>query len=249
MYGECITDLGNGSAKLEGCERKYSHVDQYLMGLRGVNEMTPMMVFEDPTNLGHGVDSIAMGRSTAASTVNNLTRHDITGDEIVRAMGARIPGYPNAQSCWRVAFMVVLAPGQTTIPQAMLDKVNRYRARWSPWFNNATDGRGTMDTRLTGNGCLVMDAGVVTPTDAGTVETDAGSTVEDAGVGADDAGVGDVDAGEPLVDTDAGTGISKEDTRVNIGTIRPGCGCNSGGIEFASLLGAITIFISRRRRA
>lgn len=249
MYGECITDLGNGSARLAGCERKYSHVDQYLMGLRGVNEMTPMAVFEDNANLGHGSDSIAMGRTSSAVTVNNLTRHEITGDEIVRAMGARIPGYPNAPNCWRVAFIVVLAPGQTTIPQSMLDKVNRYRARWSPWFNFATDGRGTMDTRLTGNGCLVMttDAGVPAM-DAGTIEPDAG-TLDDAGVDVD-AGSIEPDAGEPAPAVDAGPGgPSKDETRVNIGTIRPGCGCNSGGVEVASLLAALTIFISRRRRA
>ena len=41
MYGSCIRDLGNGSYELKGCERKYSHIDQYLMGLRASTEVDP----------------------------------------------------------------------------------------------------------------------------------------------------------------------------------------------------------------
>ncbi len=245
MYGECITDLGGGSFRFEGCARKYSQIDQYLMGLRGVNEVAPMMVLEDPTNPGKGVDSVAMGRTSSGMTVNGLTRHDIAADEIVRAMGARIPGYPNARNCWRVAFVVVLAPGQTTVPQAMLDKVNRYRARWSPWFYAATDGRGTMDSRLTGNGCLVMPG-----FDAGVSEADAGLSEPelDAGLAEADAGL---DAGEPVTvpsDADAGTPPSKWDTYVanETGKIRPGCGCGAGGGEFLALLG-LAVWFARRR--
>lgn len=255
MYGSCIRDLGNGSYELKGCERKYSHIDQYLMGLRASTEVDPMMVLEDPADPGHGVDSVAMGRSSSGMTVSGKTRHDITADEIIRAMGARIPGSPNAPRCWRVAFVVVLAPGQTTIPQAMLDKVNRYRNRWSPWFNFATDGRGTMDSRITGNGCVTFtgDAGVVIvePVDAGMA--DAGLSEVDAGI--EDAGT-ETDAGTPGEELDAGmepfdAGPSKWDTYVpfDTGKIRPGCGCNTaGGAELFALLAGLNM-LARRRSA
>lgn len=261
MYGECITDLGGGSFRVQGCERKYSQIDQYLMGLRGPNEVAPMLVLEDPADPGKGVDSIAMSR-TASKTVSGLTPHYITADEIAAAMGARIPAVPNARTCWRVAFVVVLAPGQTAIPQAMLDKVNRYRARWAPWFNFATDGRGTMDTRLTGNGCVTFgtDGGVVMPADAGQppvdagTATDAGVTEPDAGVEPDagtgeelDAGQGGEDAGRTAPEPDAGTGYVPPD---DIGTLRPGCGC--GALPGAELLGALAVVVlrlGRRRRA
>ncbi len=246
MYGSCIRDLGNGSFELKGCERKYSHIDQYLMGLRGPNEIDPMMVLEDPSDLGHGVDSVAYGRTSSGLTVNGWTRHDITGDEVVRAMGARIPASPAASRCWRVAFIVVLAPGQTALSQAMLDKVNRYRNRWGPWFNRATDGRGTMDSRITGNGCVTFpgaaDAGVdagmgASDEDAGTVDQDAGTPGEE------------LDAGQVMMELDAGPGPSKEDTRVafDTGKIRPGCGCNApgGGELFAILAGLVAL--ARRR--
>lgn len=260
MYGSCIRDLGNGTYELKGCERKYSHIDQYLMGLRAANEVDPMMVLEDPSAPGQGTDTIAFGRNSSGMTVSGWTRHDITADEIVRAMGARIPASPAARRCWRVAFLVVLAPGQTSLPQAMLDKVNRYQARWGPWFNFATDGRGTMDSRITGNGCVTFtgDAGVVIPpVDAGmTVEPDAGMTVEpDAGMTVEpDAGMTEEpDAGEqPMEEADAGRGPSKEDTRVpfDTGKIRPGCGCSapSGGELFA-LVAALAALARRRRVA
>lgn len=257
MYGECITDLGGGSFKFEGCPRKYSHIDQYLMGLRAPGEVSPMMVLEDPTAPGQGVDTIAMGRSAGATTVNGLTRHDVTADEIIRAMGARIPGYPNGMNCWRVAFIVVTAPGATTVPQAMLDKVKRYAARWPQWFYSATDCRGTMDTRIAGSGCIAIpntcdaDGGVIVEPDAGMTQPDAGepdASVEiDAGSEPVDSGTPgeELDAGElPMGGTDAGS--MYEDPYMT-GKIRPGCGCNVDSSAMV-ILGALLTLSLRRRR-
>lgn len=262
MYGSCIRDLGNGSFELKGCPRKYSHIDQYLMGLRASTEVDPMMVLEDPANPGKGADVIALGRTSSGTTVSGYTRHDITGQELVNAMGSRVPASPGARRCWRVAFVVVLAPGQTTMPQTMLDKVNRYLNKWGPWFNWATDGRGTMDTRITGNGCETFtgDAGVVLPVDAGTPEVDAGLVFEDAGVVVEpDAGTPEEDAGVieqpdagPLEEVaDGGTPPSKWDTYVpyDTGKIRPGCGCSApGGGELFGLLTALAVIARRRSR-
>ncbi len=253
MYGECITDLGNGSYKLEGCVRKYSHIDQYLMGLRAPAEVSPMMVLEDNATPGQGVDAIAMGRSSGSTTVTGVTRHDITADEIIAAIGPRTPGAPNAKNCWRVAFIVVLAPGQTQIPQAMLDKVQRYEEAWGPWFSFATDGRGTMDTNLIGGGCpMPSDGGVVVEPE------DAGMTV-DAGVTENDAGV-EVDAGTPNEEIDAGTPAHDAGVIAPTGggsgsdfdyqrnrTLDTGCSCSSGPGALLAL--AALMMFSRRRRS
>ncbi|MBE2252411.1 MAG: hypothetical protein IAE78_22960 [Myxococcus sp.] len=266
MYGECITDLGNGSFRFEGCDRKYSHIDQYLMGLRGACEVSPMMVLEDPGNMGKGQDVIAMGKGSPGSTRSGLTRHDITADEIVRAMGRRSPAYPHAPRCWRVAFVVVLAPGQTQVPAAMLAKVERYRQRWSQWFTTATDGRGAMRSNITGPGCPVqtpiadpcdLDAGVVWP-DGGVYvpDDDGGVAVEDAGVELD-AGVIELDAG--LIELDAGIDepdagpVSPRDGGVpeciscETTKIRDGCSCNA--VDPASCVAALGLLLALRRRA
>lgn len=256
MYGECITDLGNGSFRFEGCDRKYSHIDQYLMGLRGSCEVSPMMVLEDPASPGQGVDSVSMSKTSSGMTKNGLTRHDITADEIIRAMGRRSPAYPQAPRCWRVAFVVVLAPGQTTVPPTMLAKVERYRQRWSQWFFNATDGRGEMRSNVIGAGCPAQlpiadpcdadagvrwpDGGVYVPDDAGVVEEDAGVEV-DAGV---DAGIVELDAG-PTPERDGGVPecLNCETTK-----IRTGCGCQSADVLASALIGLVWL-VRRRVRA
>ncbi len=254
MYGECITEVDAGTFRVQGCPRKYSHVDQYLMGLRAPCEVSPMLVLEDPADPGKGVDTIAMGRTTSAETVTNRVRHDVSADEIVRAMGARAPAYPSTQRCWRVAFIVVLAPGQTSISSAMMQKVERYRQAWGPWFNMATDGRGTMDSRVNGAGCVpvVPDGGVVEDVcvtgDAGVPDAgaeDAG-TAEDGGTG-EDGGAGD--DGGLVENPDAGPGKWETCLNCETGKIRPGCGCGAaGGAEWIALGAALAAVLLRRRR-
>ena len=250
MYGDCLTDLGGGSVKFEGCVRKYSPIDQYLMGLRGPTEVPPMMVFEVANDPGHGSAALAMARGSSR-TENGFVRSDITIQEIQAAVGSRVPAYPHAKNCWRVAFVVVLAPGQTQLPAAMLAKVQKYQQRWGPWFSFATDGRGTMDSRLSGNGCLVPTVDAGTP-DAGAEEPDAG--VLDAGLDAD-AGVAEPDAGAPLEEqppAEEPYAPSKADTWVDLGNtkLKPGCGCASlTGFEPLALGLALAALRLRRRRA
>lgn len=220
-----------------------------------------MMVLEDPADLGKGVDSVAMGKTSSGMTKNGLTRHDITADEIIRAMGRRSPAYPHAPRCWRVAFVVVLAPGQTVVPPTMLAKVERYRQRWNQWFTNATDGRGQMRSNVIGPGCPVQvpiadpcdvdagvrwpDGGVYVPDDAGMVEEDAGVEV-DAGVEPDagsDAGVEPIDAGStPERDGGVPECLNCETTKIRNGC---GCGATDASTLFA-VLGALSVL--RRRR-
>src|SRR5262249_5005642 len=140
------------------------------------------------------------------------------------------PAYPNAQNCWRVAFVLVVPQGQTYNP-ADVAKVEAYRARWQQWFTWATDGRGTMDARLMGNGCLrnpppEMDAGVPP------VDTDAGVPPASGEVPyltvpiMDDTPV--VPAALPVPLPHMPT---PEETRVDLGNdkLKPGCGCAAGG--------------------
>jgi uncharacterized protein (TIGR03382 family) len=267
MYGDCITDLGGGNFKFEGCIRKYSHIDQYLMGLRGPNEVDPMMVLEDPADPGHGSAAIAQGIGSSR-TASGYIRHDITAQEIINAMGSRVPAYPNAQNCWRVAFVVVLPPGQTSVPAAMLQKVQAYQAAWGPWFSFATDGRGTMDSRISGNGCQVYNpgtgggggnngtgggsggAGGNTGTGGGDPGTGGtgGSGGGDPGSGGGDPGAG---GGEGTVTEEGPPPPTKDETRVDIGTnkLRPGCGCTAfTGFEPMFALLALAGLRLRRRR-
>jgi hypothetical protein len=247
MYGECITDLGGGSFKFQGCPRKYSQLDQYLMGLRAPCEVSPMMVLVDPMMPTEGVDSISMSATAAPITRSGLVRHDISIDDVIRAMGVRNPAYPAANRCWRVAFVVVLAPGQNSIPTDMRTKVLKYQQRWPGWFFEATDYRGAMITRITGPGCPEQDGGPVfdpiCPPDGGTEPFDAGMEPFDAGIEPEDAGV-EMDAGGEML-----TGGTDAGHMDDLSKLRPGCGCGAADAAAWGLLAAALLLRPRRRSA
>lgn len=249
MYGNFITDNMNGTFSLTGGDRKYGELDQYLMGLRGPSEVSPVMILDDGSH--HSSQAGPHGKS-GTDTISNMSRIDVNVADIVRVHGPRVPAYPNAQNCWRVAFILTVPPGQTYRP-ADVAKVEAYRQRWEQWFDFATDGRGTMDTRLVGNGCLRTPP-VVTP--------DAGMPVveEDAGV------VEPVDAGTPVEELPGDGGMmmppddmpmlpvmmphvpTKEETRKDIDTVKlkDGCSCNAGP-EAMVLMAAVGLLLRRRR--
>jgi hypothetical protein len=250
MYGSKISLQPNGKYKLEGADRKYTELDQYLMGLRDKSEVGPMWALDDGS--GHGSEAVPVPKGSSAMSMVPMTRVDFTIDDIIRAEGPRVPAFPNTQKCFRVAFVLVTGQGKTA-SAADLAKVDAYRVRFEQWFNFATDGRGTMDTRLNGNGCVVppsdggtvipdagtaVDAGTDAGQDAGAVLTDAGST-EDAGTVTEPADSGAADAGHVP---------TKDETRVDNpnNRLKPGCGCGTGaGVEWIALLGSLAL--ARRR--
>lgn len=248
MYGSKISLQPNGKYKFEGADRKYTELDQYLMGLRDKSEVGPMFALDDGS--GHGSEAVPVPKGNSVMSMGPMTRVDFTIDDIIRAEGARVPAYPNTQKCFRVAFVLVTGQGKTA-SAADLAKVDAYRVRFEQWFRMATDNRGMMDTRLNGPGCVVPpppDGGTVVPDagipDAGQVTADAGY---DAGQGVEDAGF---DAGTSQQPVDAGAqdaGPGKEDTRVDPNNrLKPGCGCGSGpGLEWAALLALVAA--ARRR--
>jgi len=128
---------------------------------------------------------------------------------------------------------VVLAPGQTAVPPAMLQKVDRYRVRWEQWFSTATDGRGRMVTSLNGT-CPEAP-----PPDAGTPSVDGGAP--DAGA-ATEPDAGAATPPEQFGDPPP----SKWDTYVGNSKIRPGCGCSAGGAPLL-LAAALLLRASNRR--
>ncbi len=249
MYGSVVSSLGGGKFKIEGADRKYTELDQYLMGLRDKADVAPFFALDDGS--GHGKDSVPLSKGSSATVpqFGTATRVDVTIDDVIRAEGPRVPAFPNAQKCWRVAFVLVAGQGKTPTA-AEIAKVDAYRVRFENWFRGATDHRGTMDTRLNGNGCLVPptpDAGVGVP-DAGAADAgvDAGTGVVDAGV-ADAGVVEEPDAGLPVEPVDAGRPPTKDETKIDgNGKLKPGCGCSTADVGLAVF--ALAGLVLRRRR-
>jgi hypothetical protein len=210
MYGNKVTDQGGDMFLLSSEEHKYGPFDQYLMGMRDKSEVPPMLVIDDGSQRGYA-DFPLSGSATTTVMGTGVT---VTVDDIIRAIGPRAPDWQHAQHCFRFAFIIVTQKGQTATA-AQIATVEAYRQRWETWFAWATDGRGSVDTRLD-----AIDACPATPLDAGQPMVDAGM-METPDAGGDDAGIMEMKPPDMMhPPPDAGS----DDTA----KLRPGCGCNTG---------------------
>jgi hypothetical protein len=256
MYGGMLTDNGDGTFTDVNGPRRYSQLDQYLMGLRGAGEVGPLWYVEAGGSL-YGCDAWPEAPGVP---------HDISGprvdfgmDDVIRALGERDP--PSSPCHYKLAFVFVHRPGEPPTTED-LEKVERYRTALEAWYAWATDDRGSLDTRLDGCGTGTPacpgepSAHCTTPPDddtdvggedegGGDDEVDAGAEGADAGVDEVDAFGGDVDAGpghdDGATGRDAAGGDGAED----------GYGCRAPGAargNFVVMACLVLIAFRRRRR-
>jgi hypothetical protein len=62
-------------------------------------------------------------------------------------MGRREPASSASTKSHRQAFIYILSNG-ATLDQGQVDKLDRIRRDWMPYFREATDRRMTLETRL-----------------------------------------------------------------------------------------------------
>ncbi len=121
------------------------------------------------------------------------TRVDFTMQDVIRALGTREPA--TSRCHYKVGFVFVHRPGEHP-SDGDLEKLERYRVALETWYAWATDGRGSLDTRIDGCGTGTdqcpgdpsLHCGVVPPPD------------DDASGGADDVGSDTADAWADLID-------------------------------------------------
>ncbi len=182
MYGQHYVDNGDGSFSMNPAEpRKYGQLDQYVMGLRAPEETAPTFFLCSSANIAdcmEGSPAIPAAKSGSPSTISGMYKHEVTIEDIVRAMGARVPAAADAPKHWNVAFVIINQPGVEPFPE-QLTQLDTLRVRFQEWFEWATDGRATICTELDG------DCGTVEPTDDDVIED-----------------VDEVDEGEIVADTD-----------------------------------------------
>lgn len=145
MYGGSLTDNGDGTFTDTGVKRKYSQLDQYLMGLRAADEVDDMWYVSDGTT--EGCPSMPM--RPGAEWVHEGTRVDFPIEDIIRANGPRVPELENCHL--KAGFAIVYESG---FPPTEFDiaKVDIYRTELQKWWPGGTDNRGSLDTRLDGCG-------------------------------------------------------------------------------------------------
>jgi hypothetical protein len=146
MEGNDIADAGGGRFETVDFTRRYSPLDQYAMGLRAPAEVPPFFYVE-------GADNFRPNRSYKFSTSPEAgvsftgVRRTVRIEDVVAAMGPRLPDAAAAPGSSRLAFVLVSdAIGPAT--DSRVAEVARIRGRFEGLFRAATDARGSVDTSL-----------------------------------------------------------------------------------------------------
>ncbi len=144
MEGNDIQDLGGGAFRTVAAVQRYSLLDQYSMGLVGESEVPPFFYVESPVNV------VPARQATSAPLVGvtfNGTRRDVLIQDVVAALGPRVPSAAASPRLHRQAFVYLLSAGRT-LDRAQVEKIDRIRLAWEGFFSRATDGRMRAETRL-----------------------------------------------------------------------------------------------------
>jgi hypothetical protein len=144
MEGNDIEDLGGGSFKTVAAVQRYSLLDQYLMGLIPPSDVPSFFYVESPTNtnpIRDREDGPLVGVTFTGTRRNVLIQH------IVEIHGERSPSAAETSKVHRQAFILLVTAGRSP-DTAQIEKVDGIRRAWEGFFQQATSGRMTADTRL-----------------------------------------------------------------------------------------------------
>jgi hypothetical protein len=144
MEGNDIEDLGGGSFRTSASVQRYSSLDQYAMGLLPESQVPSFFYVENPVNV---VPSRTAEDAPRVGVTFSGTRRDVLVRDIVAIEGPRIPSAADSSKVHRQAFIYLVTTGRS--PDAgQIDKADRIRRQWEPFFQQATEGRMRADTRL-----------------------------------------------------------------------------------------------------
>ncbi len=144
MEGNLIRDNGDGSFTTIESTRRYSTLDQYLMGLRPADQVNPFFLVTGVSGTRRNAASAPAEGITFRGTRRNLSVNDI-----IAAAGPRIPSAEAAPKVFRQAFVLLIQQG-TSLNESDLNKISQIKARWEQFFTQATDGLGQIESRLYG---------------------------------------------------------------------------------------------------
>jgi hypothetical protein len=144
MEGNRIEDLGGGMFRTVAAVEKYSLLDQYAMGLVRDIDVPQFFYVESPANV------LPFARAESPPKVGvtfNGTRRNVLINDVIEVMGRRQPSSADSPKGIRQAFLFVVGRGRTA-DATVVAKIDRIRRAWETFFVQATDGRGSAETRL-----------------------------------------------------------------------------------------------------
>jgi hypothetical protein len=146
MEGNDIADRGGGRFETVDFARGYSPLDLYAMGLAGPEDVPPFFYVEGADNFRPNRPyKVSSGPEAGVSFTG--VRRAVRIEDVVSAMGPRVPDAAHAPHSSRLAFILV-SDATRPATDVQLGGVSRIRARFEELFRQATGGRGTVDTSL-----------------------------------------------------------------------------------------------------
>ncbi len=140
-------DLGGGQFQLDGRARRFSPLDQYLMGLRAADEVPPFWRIAGARYLDAPLDP---DWPLPDGVIVTGTKEEITIDQIVTVHGPRIPDASKSQKDFRVAIALVTRPGDG-VTADHLARLEAFRTTFETVAHDMSDGRMRICTRVTAN--------------------------------------------------------------------------------------------------
>jgi hypothetical protein len=146
LEGNDIAEAGGGRFETVDFTRRYSPLDQYLMGLRAPGEVPPFFYVE-------GADDFRPNRTYKSSSAPEAgvsftgRRREVWIEDVIAVLGPREPDAAHASHLLRQAYVLV-ADETAAATAARLDAVARIRSRFETFFAAATGGRGIADTTV-----------------------------------------------------------------------------------------------------
>jgi hypothetical protein len=147
MDGYLWRDNADGTFTPVERDKRYGVLDQYGMGLRTEAEVPPFFILDDVRqefdDQPVAVGAVARGgRYKASKTV-------VTVQDIVRALGPRVPATDPAAADLRMGVVLLTSP--TVPPEGVVGesfRIDHTRRLWVDYYNTAGGGRGKVCTEL-----------------------------------------------------------------------------------------------------
>ena len=141
MEGNDIEDQGGGQFRTVDAVKRYSRLDQYMMGAVPASQVPTFFYVENPVTTKTKADAPQIGVSFTG------TRRDVLVDDVIAINGPRSPASADASKVFRQAFIYIVSNGRS-LDNSQVTKLDRIRTQWEPFFLQATEGHMSVLTRL-----------------------------------------------------------------------------------------------------
>ena len=141
MEGNEIEDQRGGVFRTAAAPERYSRLDMYAMGLATEAEVAPWFFIDSP------VSTRTRETPPSAGVTINGTRRDVLIQDVIAALGPRVPSAGDSPRVHRQAFVFIRRTGASPDPQD-LTRLRRIREQWPAFFTRATENRMTVQTSL-----------------------------------------------------------------------------------------------------